>query len=91
MVLHCNLRPKGGLANIRVSQASTKAWALVGGDSKAMSDRLSDGDSLDTYLWGRGHCAVSPPGELLYVGESVGTVITNDNKHYDRTQFVRSE
>ncbi len=30
-VLHCNLHPKDGLANVRVSQAATRAWSMVGG------------------------------------------------------------
>ncbi len=34
-VIHCNLHPKDSLANMRVSQASSLAWALVGGRRKS--------------------------------------------------------
>ncbi len=66
MIVHSLMHKEDGLANVKVSQAAPDHWALVGGNDKPMEERLRDDDSLDSYMWGRGHCTIPPPAELIY-------------------------
>ncbi len=42
-----------------------------------MGERLLEGNTLGSYMWGREHCSMLLPSELIYTGRSVGVCITN--------------
>ncbi len=77
MIIHCLMRKKDGLANVKVCQAAHDQWALVGGEDKTMRECLINADSLDMYMSGHRHCTIPPPAELMYTGNSVGLLVTH--------------
>jgi len=82
LFVHLWYHVKDGLANVVVNSGTVNNFALVGGEG-AVGDRILNGDSFASYLWGRGHSTVIAPGELINLDRSL--VMTF--KHTERQGF----
>jgi len=70
LLVHLWGHARDGYAHITLQSASVENCLLVGGDED-LADRILGGESLDTYMWGRGHSTVVAVGEFMNLDKSV--------------------
>nr|WAK73613.1 capsid protein [Phytophthora palustris toti-like virus 5-1] len=72
-VLFHSLSTEDGLANtVMHGMDPAKALFTGGGDDNTSPDAKFDKDAdFAAYLWGRGHSAIPPPAEFMYLGRGI--------------------
>lgn len=74
-----------GLANFVMRRGDIERFALVGGTSKAISERMIENADLASYLWGRGQSCIPAPGEMIYTGNALAFIVKLG--HFDEQLF----
>nr|CAE9672665.1 coat protein [Mucor hiemalis virus 3] len=86
LVCHLNGHRQDGLANFVLRRGDVENFALVGGESVSVMDRMVQNRDLASYLWGRGQSCLPAPAEMLYSGNALSFVVKTGA--FDDTNFT---
>lgn len=85
LLMHLQGHRLDGLANFVMRRGDVERFALIGGTSLAVSERMIANADLASYLWGRGQSCIPAPGEMVYTGNALAFVVKLGN--FDENSF----
>jgi hypothetical protein len=71
LIMHLLQHPDDGLGGIIPRQFSDELFHMTHAGTST-SGRRAGNETIDSYMWGRGHCDIPSPAEMLYIGEAIG-------------------
>ncbi|AGI61064.1 putative coat protein [Ustilaginoidea virens RNA virus 1] len=78
LAIHLNNHVEAGMENIRITGCDPNSWAQLGGASQSVSNRVTAGNDLASYMWARSDVGVPAPGEAMYLGEAISLLVRHD-------------